>query len=190
VTGAKPSNEKRPTLKLLLYGLLFKALKSVLAHARTAGQREEKTIMRSMKLLLSVVLLMALAAPAWAVTVPTISPGWNFLHARDQDNGTAYFADGTAPVTLPITFNPQTGLPAGVSNIPAPGAIGSEDSWGIVLMYSIAPGAPAEGNTKVGAVFPSNNTYSNNPRFPSSRQACNLSCGLLMRVVLALMPTI
>ena len=48
--------------------------------------------MKHMRLILMAGLIVALAAPAWAVTVPSLSPGLNFLQMTDHSNGANYGA--------------------------------------------------------------------------------------------------
>lgn len=118
--------------------------------------------MRVLSLLLIGGLVLLIASPTWAVTVPTISYGWNFVHARNEDNGTAYFYTGDPELTPPTTFNPNDPLPDGVGTQPAAGPLfGAEDSWGIFLLYQISEGTPTADMTKVGQTFGGATTYSN-----------------------------
>lgn len=101
--------------------------------------------MKLFKILAIAGLMLAVTGTAGAVTLPTGFIAWN---ARNQDNGTTYTYTGLAPGAT-ITFaatssdpNVHRFLAADGKVIPGSGSPGvKEDSWGIALIYSIAPGA-------------------------------------------------
>jgi len=125
--------------------------------------------MRAWKLISAVALVMVVTGTTWAITVPPLPGGVDYLKSRNADNGSTYVVAGLDPGDS-FSFNP-TGLPGNgtptavlgnlngspatrtVQKFQAPGAIGNEDSWGIALLYQIAPGHisnPGSNGTIIG----------------------------------------
>jgi hypothetical protein len=118
------------------------------------------------------VLAVGAASTCWAVTVPPLPAGADYLKSRNEDQGATYVV-GSLNAGDEFSFNP-TGLLDGVptpvlgmlngvsgtkvvTKLGAVGAIGTEDSWGIALLYQIAPGHinnPGANGTIVGFTGP------------------------------------
>lgn len=128
--------------------------------------------MKYSKFILAVGFVLAWAATSWAVTVPNLPAGFDYLKSRNEDMGATYIVDGLAPGDT-FDFSP-VGLVPGVptltpgtlnggasaltvTKVGAVGAMPGEDSWGIALMYQIAPGKlsnPGSDGSIVGFVGP------------------------------------
>jgi len=135
--------------------------------------------MRALKLITAVALVMVVTGTTWAVTVPTLPSNFIYDKSRNEDFGSTYVVAGLNPgdqfifdpTGLPGdgsshsvtgTLNGTAGVTRSVQKYGALGAIGNEDSWGIALMYQLAPGHlnnPGSNGSIVGFVGP--NTYDN-----------------------------
>jgi len=113
--------------------------------------------MRVMKTIAVGALVMALAAPVWALTIPTVPGGLVAFNSRNQDQGTGYVWSDTTPGHS-ITFDPNRPLPTGVTAFAAAGEIGNEDSWGLFTFYQIQHGI----SDGIGGIQPSGTVYYSN----------------------------
>jgi len=89
--------------------------------------------MKVLKILMFAGLILAVTGTAGAVS------GFTALASRNQDMGSVYVYTNFATAVA------QSGTPGSLTNttkIAATGAIGNEDTWGIALLYYIAPGTP------------------------------------------------
>lgn len=128
--------------------------------------------MRALKMISAVALVMAVTGTAWAVTVPGLPGGVDYLKSRNEDQGATYIVAGLAngdefsfnptglvpgvPTAVAGTLNGGAGVKT-VTKIGAVGAVAGEDSWGVALLYQIAPGLianPGANGTQIGFVGP------------------------------------
>jgi hypothetical protein len=111
--------------------------------------------MKNVKYLLVLGVVLSWGVSAWAVTVPDLPAGYDYLKSRNADNGSTYVVSGLNPgdtfsftnTALPngvptVVAGNLNGAPANatVTKFGALGAVQGEDSWGIALMYQIAAG--------------------------------------------------
>lgn len=94
--------------------------------------------------------------PVEAVTIPSLPNGTLYIKSRNQDSGTTYvdtnLGAGATETLTPADFNTASRV-----SFASPGAIGGEDTWGLDLVYQIAPGVitnPASNGTQVDYVGP------------------------------------
>lgn len=102
--------------------------------------------MRNLKLIAMLGLVILVAGPAGAVTIPSLTNGWNFFQATNHENGTAYSADEEdvwVRANAGDAWGPGQGTGAALTPDPAPGRWNDEeDTWGVFAIDTIRPGVP------------------------------------------------
>jgi len=109
-----------------------------------------------MKIVLMLGMVLVLSQATWAVTVPPPGIGaYTFDRARNQDNGTSYVpTTAFNPANYNVPFDPHGVVPTGVDISYPLGRVGTEDNWGIALVYQLSNGQPSGSGTAIIAKPP------------------------------------
>ena len=104
--------------------------------------------MRTLKLCFVLGLVLAMAGAAGAVTVPSLCAPYTYIKMNDHVNGTLYAKGREDPGTFVWDDGENRWEPEGVNRAadldiaPAQGAIGDEDTWGVLAWRVVRPGLP------------------------------------------------